>query len=525
MEAFFLAMCYEYGIMFLSFPIPEVSMNSFLSKFRYRLRTRRWLQAVLVIVILLFFLVGFWLIQTVTDPYDCRILDGVTIGGVDVGGMTRGQARKTLKAAAEETILSQPLSVFLPEEVWDLNPRDLKLNIRNAVSDAYSLGRKTNPENLHLGLKNYLTTPSEAIRSRLEAYALSYNTSLTQPRHWIEREAPDLTEEGFDPDAPCQVIMIAVGTPESHLDVEAALVQILDTYYHGLSAEPGTYRVELAMVMDQLPDAPDWEAIYAEYSQEAVNADVDLETFEVIPATYGQTFDLESHRDFVPTNWGNTTSIALQYQIPDILSDTVYYRDVLGHCETKHNDDENRNTNLRLVCEILDGYIVNPGEEFSYNGVVGERTKERGFKPATAYSGTRVIKDFGGGVCQGSSTLYNCVLLADLEVTERVCHGYTVNYLPIGLDAAVNWATKTDFKFRNNFHFPIQIKAKLEDGYMKMQILGVDEKDYYVEMRSGRSDEELRIYSNSYKYKYDKETGEQISKELEARSSYMYMSS
>jgi vancomycin resistance protein YoaR len=97
--------------------------------------------------------------------------------------------------------------------------------------------------------------------------------------------------------------------------------------------------------------------------------------------------------------------------------------------------------------------------------------------------------------------------------------------MEIGLDAAVNWATKTDFKFRNNFHFPIQIRAKLEDGYMKMQIVGVDEKDYYIEMRSGRSDEELRIYSNSYKYKYSKETGELISKDLEARSAYMYFTS
>lgn len=199
-------------------------MNSFISKFRYRLHTCRWLQAVLIIVMLLLFLGGFCLIQAVTDPYDCRIIDGVTIDGVEIGGMTKGQARKTLKAAAEETILSLPLVVFLPEEVWDLNPSDLKLNVYKAVSDAYAIGRKTNPENLELGLKNYLTIPTEAIRSRLEAYALSYNTSLTQPRHWIEREAPDLTEEGFNPDAPCQVIMIAVGTPESHLDVEAALV-------------------------------------------------------------------------------------------------------------------------------------------------------------------------------------------------------------------------------------------------------------------------------------------------------------
>lgn len=499
-------------------------MNPFSSKLTRRLRTSRWMQAGVIILIFLLVLGGFLLFQALTDPYNCRIVEGVSIGGVEVGGMTKSEARKTLKAAAAETILSQNLRVFLPEEVWDLDAEDLKLNVRKAVTDAYALGRDVHGDEKALSLEPYLSIPADTLRSKLEAYAKTYNTILTQPQYQLMKEVPDLTETGFDPEAPCQYIQITVGIPESHLDVEAALTQILDTYYHGITAEPGTYRVDLEMVIDQLPEAPDWEWLYAEYAQEAVNAEVDLETYNIIPATYGQTFDLEAHRGLVPTNWGNTMSVQLHYEIPEVLSDDVYFRDILGHCETKHTDDENRNTNLRLVCEILDGYILNPGEEFSYNGVVGERTPERGFKPAGAYSGTRLIKDFGGGVCQGSSTLYNCVLLADLEVTERVCHGYTVNYLPIGLDAAVNWATKTDFKFRNNFHFPIKIQAKLEDGYMKMQIVGVDEKDYYVEMRSGRSDEELRIYSNSYKYKYDKETGEQISRKLEARSSYMYFS-
>ena len=499
-------------------------MNPLFSKLTYRLRTSRWMQAGVTILILLLILGSFLLFRALADPYNCRILEGVSIGGVEVGGMTKHDARKTLKTAAEKTILSQNLTVFLPEEVWDLSADDLKLNVRRAVADAYALGRDRSADEKALSLAPYLAIPETSLRSRLEAYANSYNSTLTQPQYQLMKEAPDLTEAGFDPNVPCQYIQITVGTPESHLDVEAALAQIRATYYHGITAEPGTYRVDLEMVTDQLPEAPDWEWLYTEYAREAVNADVDLETCNVIPATYGQTFDLEMHRDLIPTNWGSTISVDLHYEIPEVLSKDVYFRDILGHCETKHTDDENRNTNLHLVCEILDGYVLNPGEEFSYNGVVGERTPERGFKPAGAYSGTRLIKDFGGGVCQGSSTLYNCVLLADLEVTERVCHGYTVNYLPIGLDAAVNWATKTDFKFRNNFHFPVKIQAKLEDGYMKMQIVGVDEKDYYVEMRSGRSDEELRIYSNSYKYKYDKETGEQISKELEARSSYMYFS-
>ena len=140
--------------------------------------------------------------------------------------------------------------------------------------------------------------------------------------------------------------------------------------------------------------------------------------------------------------------------------------------------------------------------------------------PAPAYPGNRLTDAIGGGVCQGSSTLYNCVLLADLEVVARSCHGATVAYLPMGLDAAVNWGT-TDFQFRNNFHFPVKIEAETTEDLVKMRILGTDEKDYYIKMTSSYDDSrEDVIYAVSYKNKYSKATGELISKNREAFSTY-----
>ena len=236
---------------------------------------------------------------------------------------------------------------------------------------------------------------------------------------------------------------------------------------------------------------------------------------------YGYSFDLESaQKTLAEAPAGSRVSVSMVATEPEILGDGVYFRDVLGHCETKHTDDENRNTNLRLLCQALDGVILQPGDVFSFNDTVGERTEEKGYKPATAYSGTKMIKDIGGGVCQGSTTIYNCALLADLEIVERVCHGATVGYITLGLDAAVNWNTKTDLKFKNNFNFPMMIKAEVSDGYVRMRILGTDEKDYYIEMRCGFGEEGDVKHAVSYKFKFDKETGEQISKEREAFSTY-----
>ena len=504
-------------------------MNSLLSKFSYRLRTSRFTQAGVCFLLILLCTAGAFILRAVTDPYDCRIVEGVTVDGIVLGGMTKTEAQKTLQAAAEETLLSEPLTLILPKETLILEPKDikLKLDIPQIIKDAYSLGRKTDsvPE-LNSGLSVYLSYDETKVFSQLLVYTSAYDTVLTEHQVRLEGKLPDLTEEGFDPAASCPDLVITLGTPEEHLSIADVQLQIKTLYGHGISAaRAGEYSLTIEADPDMLPKELDLETIYNQFAAEATDARADLKTYEILPAAYGLVFDQEAALKAIDSaSYGETVVIPMTYQTPEILSDAIPFRDVLGHCETKHTDDENRNTNLRLVCEILDGYILNPGEEFSYNGVIGERTEERGFKAAGAYSGTRLVKDIGGGVCQGSSTLYNCVLLADLEVTERVCHGLLVNYLPIGMDAAVNWATKTDFKFRNNFHFPVMIQAKLEDGYMKMQIVGVDEKDYYIEMRSGRSDEEHRIYSNSYKYKFDKETGEQISRELEARSSYMYFS-
>jgi vancomycin resistance protein YoaR len=129
------------------------------------------------------------------------------------------------------------------------------------------------------------------------------------------------------------------------------------------------------------------------------------------------------------------------------------------------------------------------------------------------------VDSVGGGICQVSSTLYCATLYADLEIVFRINHGFKSNYIGLGLDATVSWG-RPDFQFRNNFNFPIMLKAEATDTHVKIKILGTDEKDYYIEMTSGYSEDDLNIYCWTYKNKYDKETKELISKEREAYSRY-----
>ena len=101
----------------------------------------------------------------------------------------------------------------------------------------------------------------------------------------------------------------------------------------------------------------------------------------------------------------------------------------------------------------------------------------------------------------------------------RACHGAKVTYVPPGLDATVNYLT-TDFQFRNQYHFPVKILAEVSDGYVKMKLLGTDEKDYYVKMETTSGEDSLAVYARSFKCKYDKKTNELLSREFEAYSTY-----
>lgn len=440
---------------------------------------------------------------------------GVSMGGLDLGGITRREASQTL-AEAEDTLLSRNLTVLLPEGSFTLAPE--KISLRFQASRAVKDACKAAPGDA-LSLGDYLSYDEELIRQGLLSYAKNYDTTLTQPQAALSGPLPPLGEAEYDPSAPCLELRLTLGTPERHLDVEAAMEAIGDCLAASFSRSEDVLTIDVPA--EQEPQPLDLDAIWAEFCSEPVDASLDMEQYVPVPGVYGFGFDREAaETQLAAALPGQTVSLAMAAVQPEILSDGVYFRDELGACDTPHSDNQNRNTNLRLICEILDGHILQPGEEFSFNGVVGERTAERGFLPAPAFSGNRLIQDYGGGACQCSSTLYNCALLADVEITHRVCHGAKVSYVPLGLDATVNWNTHTDLTFRNSFHFPIMIRAEVSDGYVKMKLLGTDEKDYYVKMETRSGDDEVAIYATSYKCKYDKATGEQISRELEARSTY-----
>lgn len=163
------------------------------------------------------------------------------------------------------------------------------------------------------------------------------------------------------------------------------------------------------------------------------------------------------------------------------------YRDVLGECATSIAGSENRVRNVTLAAGAFNGTVLMPGEIFSYNGVVGQRTAQRGFLPAPVYVSGRTVQEIGGGVCQGSSTLYLAALRANLEIRERYPHGFLTRYVPDGMDATVYYGVK-DLKIRNDTPFPVKLAARVEDRILTVRVLGTKCDGITVEMTSRVTD-------------------------------------
>ncbi len=152
---------------------------------------------------------------------------------------------------------------------------------------------------------------------------------------------------------------------------------------------------------------------------------------------------------------------------------------------TRFNEgDRNRSANIRRAASKIDGLVLMPGDRFSFNGVVGRRTAENGYRLAGVFVNGQRDVDIGGGICQVSSTLYNSVLLADLKVVQRACHSLPVPYVPLGQDATVSYGA-IDFAFQNSSERPVALSVAVGGGSITFRVLGEKEAGKAVSIQRG----------------------------------------
>lgn len=206
---------------------------------------------------------------------------------------------------------------------------------------------------------------------------------------------------------------------------------------------------------------------------------------EIVPGKFGSNLYQEKFQvEFIKALYKpdqKKVSIPMMTVHPKVDSELVAHirTQQIGQYATYFNsNNEERTHNIKLSSDAIDNHVVFPNEVFSFNEVVGKRTKEKGYKPAPVIVKGEITEGIGGGICQVSSTLFNAVDHARIKIVERYSHSKQVPYVPPGRDATVSW-WGPDFTFKNNYNEPLLIRSNVIGGTLRIVIYsasGVDVK-------------------------------------------------
>ncbi|MBQ4382689.1 MAG: VanW family protein, partial [Oscillospiraceae bacterium] len=445
-------------------------------------------------------------------------------GGPDATETTevRGLSREELEAEAlkvDTTLRRNNLVLTLAQELEPgqqteepilvtVTPRvsGAGLNLEQLRADLEAEKGKVGKDKYELKLEDYLQLDRDALRKQadeiVEQYGSEFVETLVDRGDRVPAEDPG-TEASSEPTEPSETpeatqpdesaetteakeekpqtkggkrsVYIRKGVTGRTFNADEIYNALLDAY-SAVFGETGAEEQapaakplapELTYTL-QKPQPIDVEAIYDEFCTEPKDAVMDEKTFEISDEKNGYSFNKEKVLAQVEAlGEGEELLIKLKKVKPKVTAEELratLFRDVLAEAHTVHSAIPDRTNNLILACKAIDGTIILPGQTFSFNGVVGERTPEKGYKPAIAYvSGGASKPETGGGVCQVASSIYYAVLQADLKTVERAPHMYLVDYVPGGMDAAIYWG-QLDYKFENNSPYPIRIDASVSNG-------------------------------------------------------------
>lgn len=491
------------------------SENSQIKKTRKTHKTqRKMILAIGCTLIAVLLLMIVWLLQipmldssnehnsnSAAEQYS-RIADGVSISGIDVSGLTIQSASDKILENTQNEIFTTPVVLNYQGHQLVLTPEttEIKWYIEGALQRAM-LGISSDLE---------LICNKNAILAELSRFFNEFGGIYSPSGFWLEGSRLEGKFDGSNG----QTLVLNVGSSGVDIDIEAVFEKILQ------AVRDKSFHVDIEDGGDiKFPQELDLSNIFDLVSTAPVNPDLNRITLEEIPGKPGYGFRVDYAAELIgKAAPGELVRIPMESLEPEMSMEDVWFQDVLGYCKTEINDNENRNSNLRLACSKINGMILQPGDTLSYNQILGKRTSEAGYLPAPAYAGTELVDEIGGGICQVSSTLYLSALFAELNILERRNHGYPASYIPMGLDATVNWGT-TDLKMRNDYNLPVKILAEVSDGYVRIKIMGVEQRNYYVKMEYRVDDHPT--YAAAYRCRYDRETDEEIYRRLDHTSIYL----
>ena len=469
------------------------------------------LTGILIIIVLLILIVF-----TGYNMFNQNIVSGVSIKGVDVSNMSKSDAKYKLDNYLSE-VLPQEIKVKHGDFEATLSTSQIavEFDTKSATNQAFSIGRQGNIfENDFYVLSSMFGKTDINLNLKLDTDQLSKNLDE------MSAQLPDkVTDSSYYIDE--NNLIVTPGKTGNVVDVETSIQNIKDAI---LNLSDLDQPIELA-VKTQEPEKIDIEKVHTEIYKEPKDAYYTQDPFTVYPSENGLDFkvSIEEANNILGDQTADEYTIPLKVLYPNVTTNMIgseAFPDLLSSFSTKYSVRATaRTTNLKLAASKINGTVLMPGETFSYNKVVGARTIAAGYKEAPIYVSGEVVDGLGGGICQITSTLYNAVVYANLDIVERTNHQFVPSYVTASRDATVVYGS-LDFKFKNNRNYPIKINCSVSGGIANFQIFGLkQDDDYDVEISSyetGRT--ATAIYSEAYKIL--KKDGKVVNKQLLSKDTY-----
>lgn len=469
---------------------------------------------ILAIIILIIVAIAFS-IFAVYNNTNKNIVSGISIKGINVSGLSSTQAKEKLENYLQENL---PENIQLKHNDFEtsipLSSIEAKFDIDGAIQQALEIGKNGN-----IFQNTFETLKTLFIPVNIEPSFSMNEQLLIDALNDISTKLPDTVIESSYYIENNNLILTS-GKEGNVVNINQ-MVSYIKNGIMNLTLKNRT--LDIATSIKQ-PSKIKIEKIYEEVHKEAKDAYYTQNPFSVYPSENGLDFaiSLEEASQMLEEEKEEYT-IPLKILYPKVTTNmigTEAFPDLLSSYSTNYNArDTDRTTNLKLAANKINGTVLMPGETFSYNQVVGARTIAAGYKEAPIYVQGQVVDGLGGGICQITSTLYNAVLYANLEIVERSNHQFVPSYVTASRDATVVYGS-IDFKFRNNRNYPIKLICSVANGVASFQIFGLKtDNEYEVVISSyetGRTSN--AIYSEAYKIL--KQNGQIVDKQLLSRDVY-----
>ena len=480
-------------------------------KSRLHLRPQDWLILGLIAAVLcLLMFGGAYLVSNRTTIYP-----GVHVKGTKLAGLEIAQAASAARRAGWDGSDRTVLTVLLPGE----NSMTVRSGVagwsqsaRTAAEAAMNYGRQSNMiGNLFAYLRSAIFgyDVAKTLGDTIDADALRSQVNET-----VRQVNLDLTGGNLELDEQAQLLRVTKGAELLLADPEAVYQKTLYALQHH------EFSVDCVTKIDGETEAKeiDLQQLHDQICGDPVNAYFDTESMEIVEARSGVQFDVPTAQSlWDAAGAGDVVEIPCEITPAAFHKDDVpkLYNDLLAIKSTSLGGSSwNRVNNVSLAAQKIHDVILYPGQSFSYNETLGQRTWDAGFREAAAYANGEVVQELGGGICQVSSTLYWCAMKANLKILERMNHMFSVGYIEPGMDATVSWGGP-DFRFENNRTFPVAIVSYVENGMLTVQIWGTNVDGSYVGLDYAMSGKT----AVTYRHVYDA-WGNEISCEQEAVSTY-----